>query len=144
MTALLWLAAAIVLVIAEMFVGDLVLLMLGGGALAAAGVDFFLEPPLWVDAVVFAVVSILLLATVRPVARRHLLNRPQLLTNAEALEGRKALVTARVDEHDGRVKIGGDVWSARVLTPGEVIEPGIEVTVVEIDGATAVVWRGGV
>ncbi|WAC55375.1 NfeD family protein [Gordonia sp. SL306] len=142
MTALLWLVAAILLVIAEMFVGDLVLLMLGGGALAAAGVDLVFDPPLWVDAVTFAVVSVLLLAVVRPVARRHMLSRPPVLTNTEALEGRHALVTARVDEHDGRVKIGGDVWSARSLNPGEVIEPGIEVTVVQIDGATAVVWKG--
>ncbi|NED62065.1 NfeD family protein, partial [Streptomyces sp. SID10244] len=56
MTALMWLVAAILLVIAEMFVGDLVLLMLGGGALAAAGVDLVFDPPLWVDAVTFAVV----------------------------------------------------------------------------------------
>ncbi|AZG44359.1 NfeD family protein [Gordonia insulae] len=142
MTALLWLAAAIVLVIAEMFGGDLVLLMLGGGALAAAGVDYLLEPPIWVDAVVFAIVSVLLLVVVRPVARRHMLNRPQLLTNTEALEGRHAVVTAQVDEHDGRVKIGGDIWSARTLNAGEVIEPGTEVTVVQIDGATAIVWKG--
>ncbi|MAU82806.1 MULTISPECIES: NfeD family protein [Gordonia] len=142
MTALLWLVAAMLLVIAEMFVGDLVLLMLGGGALATAGVSFALDTPIWVDGVVFAVTSVLLLGVVRPVARRHMLNRPSVLTNTEALEGRHAVVTERVDEHDGRVKIGGDVWSARTLDPGEVIEPGIEVTVVQIDGATAVVWKG--
>ncbi len=142
MTALLWLAAAIALVIAEMFVGDLVLLMLGGGALAAAATDAVFSPPLWVDGVVFAVVSVLLVAGVRPIARRHMLNRPRVLTNTEALEGQHALVTERVDERDGRVKIGGDVWSARALNPGEVIEAGAEVTVVQIDGATAVVWKG--
>lgn len=141
MTALLWLAAAIVLVGAEMFIGDLVLLMLGGGALAAAGVDAIFDPPIWVDGVVFAVVSVLLLATVRPVAKRHMNSRPPLLTNTEALEGRHALVTERVDARDGRVKIGGDIWSARAMTPGEVIEPGTEVTVVQIDGATAVVFK---
>ncbi|MFW0794684.1 NfeD family protein [Gordonia sp. CPCC 205515] len=142
MTALVWLAVAIILVGAEMFIGDLVLLMLGGGALAAAATDAIFDPPLWVDGVVFAVVSILLLATVRPVAKRHMQTRPVLLTNTEALEGRHALVTERVDEHDGRVKIGGDVWSARTMSPGDVIEPGTEVTVVQIDGATAVVWKG--
>lgn len=142
MTALVWLAVAIVLVGAEMFIGDLVLLMLGGGALAAAATDAVFDPPLWVDGVVFAVVSVLLLAAVRPVAKRHMQTRPRLLTNTEALEGRHAFVTERVDEHDGRVKIGGDVWSARTMSAGEVIEPGTEVTVVQIDGATAVVWKG--
>lgn len=142
MTALLWLAAVIVLLIAETFSGDLVLIMLAGGALAAAGVDFLFGAPLWMDVLVFAGVSGLLLTAVRPVARRHMMTRPSLPTNTEALEGKQALVTERVDEHDGRVKIDGDVWSARTMTPGDVIEPGVHVTVVEIDGATAVVWRG--
>lgn len=142
MSALLWLVAAIVALIGEMVSGDLVLLMLSGGALAAAGADFFFDTPLWVDGVVFGVTSVLLLALVRPVARRHLLSRPKLLTNTEALEGRSALVTVRVDEHAGRVKIDGAEWSARTMTVGDVFEPGDEVTVMQIDGATAVVWRG--
>ncbi|MGV9825689.1 MULTISPECIES: NfeD family protein [unclassified Gordonia (in: high G+C Gram-positive bacteria)] len=142
MSALLWLAAVVVLLIAEMFSGDLVLLMLAGGALSAAGVDYFFDTPVWVDGLVFAVVSVLLVAGVRPVAKRHMLSRPKVLTNTEALEGRTAVVTEQVDEHDGRVKIGGDIWSARTMNAGEVIEAGAHVTVVEIDGATAVVWRG--
>ncbi|ASR03444.1 NfeD family protein [Gordonia rubripertincta] len=141
MSALLWLAAAIVLAIAEMFGGELVLLMLAGGAFAAAGVDFVWEPPLWVDGLVFAAVSVLLLVAVRPIAKRHMLNRPAVLMNTEALEGRPAVVTETVDGDDGRVKIGGDIWSARSVDPAEVLEPGTHVTVVEIDGATAVVWR---
>ena len=141
MSALLWLAAAIVLAIAEMFGGELVLLMLAGGALAAAGVDFVWEPPLWVDGLVFAAVSVLLLVAVRPIAKRHMLNRPAVLMNTEALEGRPAVVTETVDGDDGRVKIGGDIWSARSVDPAQVLEPGTHVTVVEIDGATAVVWR---
>ncbi|MGC4932344.1 NfeD family protein [Gordonia sp. DT30] len=142
MSALIWLVAVIVLLIGEMVSGDLVLLMLGGGALAAAGVDFFVSPPIWVDGVVFAVAAVLLLAFVRPVAKRHLLSRPALLTNTEALEGKHAVVTAHVDEHGGRVKIGGEEWSARVMTPGDRFEAGEQVTVMQIDGATAVVWRG--
>ncbi|MDS1113719.1 NfeD family protein [Gordonia westfalica] len=140
MSALLWLAAAIVLVVAEMFGGELVLLMLAGGAFAAAGVDFVWEAPLWVEGLVFAVVSVLLLVAVRPVAKRHMLTRPAVLMNTEALEGQPAVVTEKVDRHDGRVKIGGDIWSARTMDPAQVIEPGTHVTVVQIDGATAVVW----
>lgn len=141
MSALVWLAVAVVLIIAEMIVGDLVLLMLGGGALAAAGTEYLFDPPLWVTGVVFAVVSLLLVLGVRPVAKRHMLSRPRVLTNTEALEGKHAVVTEIVDDHDGRVKLDGEIWSARVLEPGDVIEPGTEVTVVQIDGATAVVWR---
>ncbi|AFA73375.1 nodulation efficiency protein D (NfeD)-like protein [Gordonia polyisoprenivorans VH2] len=142
MSTLIWLVAVIVLLIGEMVSGDLVLLMLGGGALAATGVDFFVSPPIWVDVVVFAVVAVALLAFVRPVAKRHLMSRPALLTNVEALEGKHATVLASVDEHRGRVKIDGEEWSARAMTPGDHFEPGEQVTVMQIDGATAVVWKG--
>ena len=98
------------------------------------------EAPLWVEGLVFAVVSVLLLVAVRPVAKRHMLTRPAVLMNTEALEGQPAVVTEKVDRHDGRVKIGGDIWSARTMDPAQVIEPGTHVTVVQIDGATAVVW----
>lgn len=141
MAPLVWVIIAIVLVIAEMFGGELVLLMLAGGALAAAGVDVVVDPPIWVDFVVFSLVSVLLLGTVRPVAKRHLLTRPKLLTNVEALPGQPAVVLERVDEHDGRVKIGGEVWSARTGHPRDVFDVGAHVMVVEIDGATAVVAR---
>lgn len=142
MSALLWLGAAVLLAIAEMLIGDLMLLMLAGGALAAAGVNAAFDTPLWVDGAVFAVVSLLLLFVVRPVAKRHLLSRPRYLSNAEALEGARAVVTEVVDDRDGRVKLAGEIWSARALEPGMRIEPGEQVTVVQIDGAVAIVWRG--
>ena len=142
MSALLWLGAAALLAIAEMMIGDLMLLMLAGGALAAAGTNAVFDAPVWVDGVVFAVVSLLLLLVVRPVAKRHLLSRPRYLSNTEALEGRSAIVTETVDELDGRVKLSGEIWSARALEPGARISPGEQVTVVRIDGAVAIVWKG--
>ncbi|NMO00378.1 NfeD family protein [Gordonia sp. TBRC 11910] len=141
MSALVWVVLGIVLVIAEMFGGELVLLMLAGGAFAAAGVDAAVDPPLWIDFVVFSAVAVLLLGAVRPVAKRHLLTRPRILTNMEALPGKPAMVLERVDDHDGRVKIGGEIWSARTEHPTEVFDVGTEVMVVQIDGATAVVAR---
>lgn len=142
MGALLWLVAGLILVGAETLSGDLILLMLAGGALSAAGVSAVLDPPLWVDGVVFAVVSLLLLFAVRPVARRHMFTRPRLATNTEALVGRQALVITPVDERGGQVKFGGEVWSARAATPGDHFAEGESVTVLEIDGPTAVVWKG--
>ena len=142
MGALLWLVAGLILVGAETLSGDLILLMLAGGALSAAGVSAVLDPPLWVDGVVFALVSLLLLFAVRPVARRHMFTRPRLATNTEALVGRQALVIAPVDERSGQVKFGGEVWSARAATPGDHFGEGESVTVLEIDGPTAVVWKG--
>jgi NfeD-like C-terminal, partner-binding len=57
-----------------------------------------------------------------------------------ALVGRSALVIEPVDAHHGRVRIGGEVWSARALSPGQVIPAGAVVDVFEIDGAPALVY----
>ena len=142
MGALIWLVAGLILIGAETLSGDLILLMLAGGALSAAGVSAVFDPPLWVGGVVFAVVSLLLIFAVRPVARRHMFTRPRLATNTEALVGRQALVITPVDERSGQVKFSGEVWSARAATPGDHFAEGESVTVLEIDGPTAVVWKG--
>jgi membrane protein implicated in regulation of membrane protease activity len=88
---------------------------------------------------VFAVVSVALIAVVRPIAARHLSQRPQLATGIEALKGRQAVVLERVDGSGGRIKLAGEVWSARSLNTELTYEVGQEVDVVEIDGATAIV-----
>jgi membrane protein implicated in regulation of membrane protease activity len=137
--AVIWLIAGVVLVVAEVLSGEFVLLMLGGGALAAGGVSLFVGGPV-VGGVVFAVVSVLLLFAVRPALRRRLSRGVDpAVMHHQALLGATAVVVSRVDGHDGRVKIGGDVWSARTSHEHEVIEPGARVTVVSISGATAVV-----
>ncbi|MFH9422428.1 NfeD family protein [Streptomyces sp. NPDC017529] len=89
--------------------------------------------------VVFAAVSVALIAVVRPIANRHRNQRPQLASGIDALKGRSATVLERVDGAGGRVKLGGEVWSARALDADQVYEPGQQVDVVEIEGATAVV-----
>jgi membrane protein implicated in regulation of membrane protease activity len=89
--------------------------------------------------VVFAAVSVALIAVVRPIAARHRDGRPQHATNVDALRGRQAVVLERVDGSGGRIKLAGEVWSARSLDTDQVFEPGRQVDVVEIDGATAVV-----
>ncbi|AMO61668.1 membrane protein [Mycolicibacterium phlei] len=138
--ALLWLIAALALAGAEALTGDLFLLMLGGGALAAAGSSLVFDE-LWINGTVFAVVSVLLLVLVRPALRRHFREGTGLPDPAKALEGKSALVLDRVARHEGQVKLDGEVWTARPLNEGDVYEPGDQVTVVKIDGATAVVQK---
>ncbi|MFD7669223.1 NfeD family protein [Streptomyces sp. NPDC059788] len=89
--------------------------------------------------IVFAAVSVALIAVVRPIANRHRNQRPQLASGIDALKGRSATVLERVDAAGGRVKLGGEIWSARALDADQVYEPGQKVDVVEIEGATAVV-----
>lgn len=138
-TWLIWLSAAAVLAAAELLSLDLVLIMLAGGA-AAAGVAAAFHTPLIVEALVFAVVSAILLFLVRPIARRHL-KVGHTRTGVEALTGAPAIVVEAVDAHSGQVKIGGEIWSARAFDETQTIEPGEHVNVMEISGATALVWR---
>jgi membrane protein implicated in regulation of membrane protease activity len=74
-------------------------------------------------------------------AKRHLRTPAQLRTGTAALVGAKGVVTERVDDLSGQVKIGGEIWSARAFMEGEVIEPGKRVEVARIEGATALVYE---
>ncbi|MGX1547724.1 NfeD family protein [Streptomyces adustus] len=108
-----------------------------GGVAAAvtAGLGFGVV----VQVLVFVVVSVALIAVVRPIANRHRAQRPQLATGIDALKGKQALVLERVDGSGGRIKLAGEVWSARSLDAGRAYEVGQEVDVVDIEGATAIV-----
>ncbi|MCD9142376.1 NfeD family protein [Streptomyces albireticuli] len=112
--------------------------MLAAGAVAAA-VTSALGGGAVAQFVVFAAVSVALIAVVRPIANRHRDRRPELATGVDAIRGRQAVVLERVDGQGGRVKIGGEIWSARSLDTERSFDPGQQVDVVEIDGATAVV-----
>jgi membrane protein implicated in regulation of membrane protease activity len=139
--AVIWLIVALGLAGAEALTGDMSLLMLGGGALAAAGSSWLLDMPVWADGAVFLVVSVLLLVLVRPALRRRFTSARELRIGLQALEGKSALVLDRVAHDEGQVKLDGQVWTARPLNDSDVFEPGEQVTVMHIDGATAVVWK---
>ena len=141
--ALIWLVFALGLAGAEALTGDMFLLMLSGGALAAAGSSFLLDLPVWADGAVFLVVSVLLVVLVRPALRRKLTAGKGLPEPVKALEGKSALVLDRVSQHEGQVKLDGEIWTARPYNDNDVYEPGDHVTVMHIDGATAVVWKNG-
>ncbi|MUL48137.1 NfeD family protein [Mycobacterium sp. CBMA293] len=137
---LLWLIVAIGLAGAEALTGDMFLLMLSGGALATAGLSWATGWPIWADGASFLLVSVLLLVVVRPVLRKRL-GAAGLPEPVKALEGKTALVLDRVTEHEGQVKLDGEVWTARPFDENDVFEPGDHVTVMRIDGATAVVYK---
>ena len=138
---LIWLLAAGVLAIAEALSLDLVLLMLAIAALTTAGAAA-LGAGAAVQVAVFAVVSLGLVVVVRPLARRRLrvpLTSAQR-TGIEGLKGRNAVVVRTVDQHGGRIKLAGEEWSAQSYDPLQVLPVGKTVQVMEIRGATAVVW----
>jgi membrane protein implicated in regulation of membrane protease activity len=136
-----WAIAAVLLAVGEIFTPGLfflgpIALAAGAAALAAvAGANPVIQ------LVVFAAASAGSLAVLRPLARAHLRMPPALRTGTAALHGARAVVLQRVDAHGGRVKIGGEEWSARSYMPDQVLEPGTSVEVVEIQGATALVYE---
>ncbi|MDX2677465.1 MULTISPECIES: NfeD family protein [unclassified Streptomyces] len=112
--------------------------MLAVGAVAAA-IAAGLGLGAVAQVLVFIVVSVALIAVVRPIAIRHSKQRPQLATGVDALKGKQAVVLERVDGSGGRIKLAGEVWSARALDTERAYDVGQEVDVVDIEGATAIV-----
>jgi membrane protein implicated in regulation of membrane protease activity len=136
-----WAIVAVALAVGEIFTPGL--FFLGPIALAAvaATIAAVAGGGVWVQVVVFGVGSFAALALLRPIARAHLTMPRAIRTGAAALEGAKGVVLQRVDGRGGRVKIGGEEWSARSYTPDEAFDVGDEVEVAQIEGATALVYR---
>jgi membrane protein implicated in regulation of membrane protease activity len=139
--ALLWLLVAVGLAVAEVFTGTFVLIMLAAGGLAAAATAA-LGGELWAQGLVFAIVSALALVAVRPTIRRHLdTSGPDAQIGLAAIEGSTCVVLEHVDADHGLVKIEGETWRARSYDGTQEFEPGERVRVIEVKGATAMVWR---
>ncbi len=140
--AVVWLIIGIALVVAEVFTVDLVLLMLAVGAFAGAGTALVTDN-IVAQVLVFAVVSVLALAGVRPLIKKRMLHHTDdgMPLSVAAVEGSEAVVLERVDTDHGLVKIQGDTWTARVFDATQVLEPGERVKVVDVKGATALVWK---
>jgi membrane protein implicated in regulation of membrane protease activity len=132
-----WLGFAVILSVVELLSLDLVLLMFALGALGGAVVAG-LGGPLWLAIAVFVVVSLILLFLVRPPLVQRLHAGPTLQHMHQNLVGREALVVEPIDSRSGRVQLAGELWSART-DDHQTFDTGVEVEVVRIDGATAVV-----
>jgi membrane protein implicated in regulation of membrane protease activity len=135
-----WLLAACILGVGEMHAGGFFLAPFAAGALLAAILSLA-GVGAAAGAVVFLVASLVTLAALRPVARRHRRLPPSIRTGAAALIGRHGLVLERIANREGVgcVKIGGEVWTARSYDDDQVIDAGEDVEIVEIRGATALV-----
>src|ERR1700741_5459448 len=137
---LVWMIVAAVLSLVE-----LLTLTVAAGLLAVAAVAASVTAALGVStagqAAAFAVAGGVSVGVMLPAVRRHRrAARPAARSGVAALVGRSALVIDPVDAHRGRVRIGGEVWSARAFAPGQVIPAGAVVDVFEIEGATPVVY----
>lgn len=134
-----WLIAAAALGVAEFFTLTLALGLLAAAALVAAivaGIGLGLVFQL----IAFAAAGAAGLVIVRPIAMRQLTQSPLVSDGSDALVGKKAVVLKEVTADTGLVKLAGEEWSARTLDESHVIPAGAVVDVMEIEGATAVVY----
>ena len=136
-----WLMIAVALGVLELLSTDLILIMLAGGALVGMVVALF-GLPVAVQIVVALGTAVGLLAVIRPSMVHRLHAGPTLRTGADALIGERGFVLEPLSHATpGRVKIGGDVWTAKPYDEDDQIEAGAAVDVVSIKGATAYVLR---
>jgi membrane protein implicated in regulation of membrane protease activity len=134
-----WLITAVVLGVAEYVTLTLAFGLLAAAALVAAVVAG-LGGPLLVQVLAFAITAGVGLLVVRPIARRQLTRTPLVREGSYALVGKKAVVVEEVTGTQGLVKLSGEMWSARSLDEDQVIPAGTLVDVMEIEGATAIVY----
>ena len=136
-----WLMVAVALGVLELLSTDLILIMLAGGALVGMVVALF-GVPVAVQVVLALATALGLLALLRPSMVHRLHAGPTLRTGAEALIGQRGHVLEPLSHvTPGRVKIGGEVWTAKPYDEDDQIETGATVDVVSIKGATAYVLR---
>ena len=134
-----WLIVFVICIIIELITLGLTTIWFAGGALiAAAGAAF--GAPLWLQAVLFGAVSLVLLYFTRPVAVKYF-NKDRVKTNAESLVGRQAIVISEVDNLQGigQVTVGGQEWSARTVREGVSLPKGTVVVIRAISGVKLMV-----
>ena len=138
MEAIIWFVLMVVCLVVEALTVSTVSLWFAAGALVALLVSL-LHMQIWLQVVLFFVVSGVLLACLRPMVKRHF--TPKLTrTNVDAVIGTKGVVTAEVDNvcAAGQVKLGGMTWTAR-STDGRIIPAGTLVRVDRVEGVKAFV-----
>jgi membrane protein implicated in regulation of membrane protease activity len=134
-----WLIVAAVLGVAELLTLTFAFGLIAVAAVVAAVVGAF-HLDLGIQLAAFVVAAGAGLGFVRPIAIRHIKQPPALRTGTAALVGRSAVVLEEVTEHSGRVRIDGEEWSSRPYDESLVIPVGAKVDVMQIKGATALVY----
>ena len=141
MEAICWLSVLIVLLLVEIATLGLTTIWFAGGALVAC-VAALLHASIWVQIVLFLVVSVLLLLFTRPVAVRYM-NRNRTKTNVDSMAGKEAVVTEDIDnlKAQGVVQVNGLEWTARAENNQDVIPKGSVVEVTRVDGVKLIVRK---
>lgn len=143
MSPILWLVAGIVLIVVEMVSATFVLVWLGVAAIVT-GIGAFVVHDLLLQVGLFGVLSIVLLAVTRPLAKKLRQRKTGYVSNVEHLVGERGVVISRIPPGGtGTVRVGSDVWSARAERMADAMEAGEWVEVRMVRSATLVVQKTG-
>lgn len=136
---LLWLVLAGVLFVGEMLTAGFLLLWFAIGAVAAMLVSF-ITSNLFIQILVFVIVSVILLIFTKPLLNKYTKN-DTTITNSKTIIGKTAIVTEEISslKGTGQVKVSGEIWSAKTIETNIVIPKGSEVEIIGIDGVKACV-----
>ena len=134
-----WIIVESVLGVAELLTTTLAFGLIAIAAVVAAVIGAF-HLGLAFQLAAFVIAAGAGIGFVRPIALKHVKQPPALRTGTAALVGRSAIVLEEVTEHSGRIRIGGEEWSSRAYDESLVIPVGTKVDVMQIDGATALVY----
>lgn len=134
-----WLIVFVACIVIEIITMGLTTIWFAGGALIAA-VGAALNAPLWLQIVLFVLVSLVLLYFTRPIAVKYF-NKDRVKTNAESLVGKQAIVISEIDNLQGigQVTVGGQEWTARTVNEGITLPVGSVVIVRAISGVKLMV-----
>lgn len=134
-----WAGAALVLMIAEIFVPGFFLLCLGIGCLGGSAAAALFAPPA-IQLVAFSVISLVCFFTVRPLLMKQFWKGPDVRTNVDALIGQRGKVSQDFEPglRLGRVAVAGDDWRAECLNDHP-LHVGDLVRIVRVDSNTLIV-----
>ncbi len=134
-----WLVILIVAIAIEVGTLGLTSIWFAGGALAAV-IFAALSLPIWLQIMVFLIVTLLLMVFTRPIAVKYF-NKDRVRTNVESMVGRQAIVVSEIDNLQGigQVTVGGQEWSARSEDENRHMAVGTVVEVVAVSGVKLIV-----
>lgn len=139
MEVIAWLIALVAFLVIEGITVTLVCIWFAGGALigllAAA-----LHAPIWLQVLLFLLVSIILLVYTRPIAMKYF-NKDRVKTNVSGIIGKQAIVVDEIDNLQGlgKVTVGGQEWTARSIVEDQIVPVGTVVVVEEVKGVKLMV-----
>lgn len=134
-----WLIILIVAIVAEVLTMGLTTIWFAGGALVAI-LTTVVRGPVWLQVVLFFLVSFLLLFFTRPIAVKYF-NKDRVKTNVESLMGKQAIVTSEINNLQGigQVTVGSQEWSARSREERGSIPVGTVVNILAVSGVKLIV-----